>query len=88
MSYPPNPYAEDTHDTTSIPLINGTGVEGYPVASSSPGPSSPAFLDKEEIEEVEIDLIRRYEDFTTVGSCPRSFLQIFYQNHARHEVDT
>lgn len=55
MSYPPNPYAEqDGHEG----MLNDHG------ASGSGSLSAP---DLREGEEEELNAVRRYEDFTTVG---------------------
>lgn len=69
MSYPPDAYGEGSDSAPTIPLINGqANVDEYPpdLGDASRNPGSPGKVSDE--EEVEIDLIKRYEDFTTVGT--------------------
>lgn len=55
MSYPPNPY--DEHGS---PLINGQ-------SSTARQSEDVRFEDIKDKEEEELNAVRRYEDFTTVG---------------------
>jgi hypothetical protein len=57
MSYPPNPY--DEHGS---PLMNGQ-------SSTTQEHEDTLDSDIKDKEEEELNAVRRYEDFTTVGMC-------------------